>query len=106
LGGKGYWVYSPFDGACKFNISFEKEKKVTIENFKYYVPPLKKGYNLFGAPNDTVLVNEITDDCSFVEGPLYWDGENQKWVEANFITPGRGYWGYVLDETCTLDVTS
>jgi hypothetical protein len=98
-GGKGYWIFSEASRPCEITLSGTGE--VTISD----IPPLKKEYNIIGAPSTSVLFSSIIGGCSGKIdeeiGLLYWNASLQKWVKSDWLVPTNGYWIYAKDN-CNL----
>jgi hypothetical protein len=88
VSGKGYWIYSPSTQTCKVNVTATGLANISDIS-------LKSGYNLIGAPYDSVSITSLScpTGTTITDGPYYWDATTQKWIgPVSELMPGRGYW--------------
>jgi hypothetical protein len=95
--GKGYWIFSEAKHTCEIEIS--GAGNATIVD----IPPLKRGWNLIGAPFNSTYFPSIIGNCSVEIGPLYWNSTSQppSWNKTDLLLPKIGYWINVK-ENCNL----
>ncbi|MEM0481230.1 MAG: hypothetical protein QXQ14_03580 [Candidatus Aenigmatarchaeota archaeon] len=86
--GYGYWIFSREN--CEITLSGNWGTKAELPN-------LYKGWNVVGALNTTVSIDEIKNNCNIISVFTY-DSENKKYVRANQLESGKGYWIYVRND--------
>jgi len=87
-GGYAYWVKMKSD--CTTNIT---GRNITISNF----PTLNDGWNMVGAPSETVNIDDVKGTCTAERGPLWYDPSIGNYVKSSVLQQGRGYFIKVSD---------
>ena len=85
---KGYWIYVKND--CK--IIFDGTPLSTLSTLE-----LKKGWNLIGAPFNSIPVGVVKSVCYF-EKIYEYDVQTKKYIIPQYLKIGKGYWIYTNKE--------
>jgi len=90
---RGYWIYVP--NLCFIDLFLEEPILASDLTTNY------PGWNLIGSLPAETDVNDIQGSCAISDELLYYDAENQKWIETYIIQPYKSYWFYT-DTVCQL----
>jgi eight-cysteine-cluster-containing protein len=95
-GGKGYW----FRASAGCSMTFEGSGVLTPA---LYHVGLVQGWNLIGAPSQSIDFYRISRNCGITSGPWRYDSRLSRYVASQALEPGVGYWVKATG-ACTLSL--
>lgn len=93
-GGYGYWIQMQSD--CSTNVT---GYNISINNFQY----LYAGWNIIGAPSESVLFSNILGTCNVTSGPLWFNPMSSSYIPSSTLDPGKGYF-LKVSQSCQLGI--